>query len=265
LHGAPAADIEAIGALGAFAQDPPASHCVHEIDMPASEGAKLVLVKGQSLHAPVVEAIQQMIIEGVLAPGARLNERLLCERFGVSRTPLREAFKILAARGLVDLLPNRGALVAQLSRKAIAEHFEVISRLEAMSGELACVRMSDDEFDEIRALHFEMLACHARRDLPNYYRLNQQIHDSINAAARNEVLRETYATLNTRVKALRLRSNLDRDQWDAAVREHGAMIEALESRNGAELARVLERHVLAKRDVILAGARDTGHERERTG
>jgi DNA-binding GntR family transcriptional regulator len=233
--------------------------------MPASEGAKLVLVKGQSLHAPVVEAIQQLIIEGVLAPGARLNERLLCERFGVSRTPLREAFKILAARGLVDLLPNRGALVAQLSRKAIAEHFEVISRLEAMSGELACARMSDDEFDEIRALHFEMLACHARRDLPNYYRLNQQIHDSINAAARNEVLRETYATLNTRVKALRLRSNLDRDQWDAAVREHGAMIEALESRNGAELARVLERHVLAKRDVILAGARDTGHERERTG
>ena len=131
----------------------------------------LVLIRPQGLHKLVVEQIQQMIIEGVLAPGTRLNERLLCEKLGVSRTPLREALKedSRGALGLVELLPNRGAAVVQLTAKDIAETFEVISHLEAMAGELACERITDAEINEIRALHFEMLACHARRDLPAYY------------------------------------------------------------------------------------------------
>ena len=94
----------------------------------------LVLIRPQGLHKLVVEQIQQMIIEGALAPGTRLNERLLCEKLGVSRTPLREALKILAAVGLVELLPNRGAAVVQLSAKDVAETFEVISHLESMAG-----------------------------------------------------------------------------------------------------------------------------------
>jgi DNA-binding GntR family transcriptional regulator len=214
----------------------------------------LVLIKPQGLHKLVVEQIQQMIIEGALAPGTRLNERLLCEKLGVSRTPLREALKILAALGLVELLPNRGAAVVQLSAQDIAETFEVISHLEAMAGELACARITDAEINEIRALHFEMLACHARRDLPAYYRTNQSIHDLINRAARNEVLREIYVTVNSRVKALRFSSNLDRERWDSAVREHSTMIEALEARDGARLSAILESHLLAKRDAALAAA-----------
>ena len=214
----------------------------------------LVLIKPQGLHKLVVEQIQQMIIEGALAPGTRLNERLLCEKLGVSRTPLREALKILAALGLVNLLPNRGAAVVQLTPQDIAETFEVISHLESMAGELACARITDQEIGEIRALHVEMLACHARRELPAYYRANQGIHDLINRAARNEVLRQIYTTVNSRVKALRYSSNLDRERWDSAVREHATMIEALEARDGKRLAAILERHVLAKRDAALATA-----------
>ena len=102
----------------------------------------------------------------------------------------------------------------QLSTLDIAETFEVISGLEAMSGELACARITEDEVNEIRALHYEMLACHAMRDLPGYYRLNQRIHDAINKAARNDVLRQTYTTINSRLQALRFRSNFDREKWD---------------------------------------------------
>ena len=211
----------------------------------------LVLIKPQGLHKLVVEQIQQMIIEGALAPGTRLNERLLCEKLGVSRTPLREALKILAALGLVELLPNRGAAVVRLSAQDIAETFEMISHLESMAGELACARITDPEINEIRALHFEMLACHARRDLPAYYRTNQQIHDLLNRAARNEVLRGIYITVNSRVKALRFSSNLDRERWDAAVREHTTMIAALEARDGKRLAAILQSHVLSKRDAAL--------------
>jgi DNA-binding GntR family transcriptional regulator len=204
------------------------------------------------LHEAIVTQLQRMIVEGTLAPGTRLNERLLCDKLGVSRTPLREAFRVLAAQGLVSLLPNRGAIVLQLTTNDIAETFEVVSGLEALSGELACARITDAEVNEIRALHFEMLACHAMRDLPGYYRLNFMIHDAINRAARNEVLRRTYTTINSRLQALRFRSNFDRDKWDAAVREHLAMIEALDARDGARLGAILKAHVLAKCASVLA-------------
>ena len=225
----------------------------------------LVLIKPQGLHKLVVEQMQQMIIEGALAPGTRLNERLLCENLGVSRTPLREALKILAALGLVELLPNRGAAVVLLSAKDIAETFEVISHLESMAGELACARITDPEIKEIRGLHSEMLDGHARRDLPAYYRANQAIHDLINRAARNEVLRQIYTTVNSRVKALRFSSNLDHERWDAAVREHALMIEALEARDGKRLAAILESHVLSKRDAALAKVSAPAEELESSG
>ena len=216
------------------------------------DAVNLVSIQPQMLHSAIVAQLQRMIVEGLLAPGTRLNERMLCDKLGVSRTPLREAFRVLAAQGLVSLLPNRGAVVLQLSTKDIEETFEVISGLEALSGELACARITDDEVNEIRALHYEMLACHAVRDLPGYYRLNYRIHDAINKAARNDVLRQTYTTINSRLQALRFRSNFDRDKWDTAVREHSAMVEALEAREGARLGAILRAHVLAKCASVLA-------------
>ena len=217
-----------------------------------ADPVNLVSIQPQMLHEAVVAQLQRMIVEGALAPGTRLNERLLCDRLGVSRTPLREAFRVLAEQGLVSLLPNRGAVVLQLSTQDIAETFEVIAGLESMSGELACARITEEEVNELRALHFEMLACHAMRDLPGYYRLNYRIHDGINKAARNDVLRRTYTTINSRLQALRFRSNFDRDKWDEAVREHCAMIEALDARDGPTLASVLKAHVLAKCASVLA-------------
>ena len=138
-----------------------------------------------------------------LAPGAKLNERELSEQLQVSRTPLREAIKMLAAEGLVELLPNRGAAVAQMSEQDVADTFEVIAGLEGQSGELAAQRITEAELAEIRALHYEMLAAYTRRDLPTYYRINAQIHTLINAAARNPVLMQTWRTVNARLQSLK--------------------------------------------------------------
>ncbi|TXI89888.1 MULTISPECIES: GntR family transcriptional regulator [unclassified Cupriavidus] len=209
-------------------------------------------VDRQILHVAVAQRLRAMILEGELAPGTRLNERVLCDQLQVSRTPLREAFKVLAGDGLVTLLPNRGAEVVQLSQETIDHLFEMMGALEGMSGELACARISDAELNEIRALHFEMLACHARRDLPNYYALNRRIHDAINAAARNPILEETYRRINLRIQALRFRSNFDQDKWDTAVQEHGAMLEFLARRDGAGLRDLLRAHLQHKRDALIA-------------
>ena len=206
----------------------------------------------QGLSAAVCARLRDMIVEGVLAPGTRLNERVLCEQLNVSRTPLREAFKTLAVEGLIALQPNRGAVVAQMSAPEIEQTFEVMGALEGLSGELACARALDDEVAEVRALHFEMLAAHARRDLPAYYKLNHAIHNCINLAARNPVLTATYRQINARIQSLRFRSNFNQDKWDLAVKEHGAMLDALERRDGNAMRLILQQHLRNKRDAVLA-------------
>jgi DNA-binding GntR family transcriptional regulator len=203
------------------------------------------------LHRQVMARLRQLIVEGTIAPGAKLNERALAEQLAVSRTPLREAIRMLAVEGLVELLPHRGAVAAQLSTRDIADTFEVIAGLEGQSGELAAERIGDAELNEIRALHYEMRAAHARRDLPTYYGLNAAIHDHINAAARNPVLTDIYRTVNARLQALRFRSNFDEDKWARAVGEHERMVELLAARDGAGLRQLLVAHIEHKRDAVL--------------
>jgi DNA-binding GntR family transcriptional regulator len=213
--------------------------------------AEVISIPRQVLHHEAAVRLRQLIVEGRIAPGAKLNERALAEQLQVSRTPLREAIKTLAAEGLVDLLPNRGAVATQLTEQDVADTFEVIAGLEGQSGELAAQRITAPELAEIRALHYEMLAAHTRRDLPTYYRLNAQIHERINAAARNPVLTRTYRNVNARLQALRFRSNFDERKWQHAVNEHEAMVGLLASGDAAGLRALLVQHLEHKRDAVL--------------
>jgi DNA-binding GntR family transcriptional regulator len=203
------------------------------------------------LHEQVAARLRQMLVEGDIPPGAKLNERALCEALRISRTPLREAIKMLAAEGLVELLPNRGSVAVQLDEEDVRHTFEVMAGLEALSGQLAAERIGDAEVAEIEAMHFEMLAAYTRRDLSTYYRLNAAIHRAINVAAGNPVLTSTYNQVNARLQALRFRSNQDGEKWQRAVAEHEAMVAALKARAGATLARVLTQHLHHKRDVVI--------------
>src|SRR3546814_21084170 len=117
-----------------------------------------------SLHEKITARLRDMIMEGELLPGARVPERVLCERFGISRTPLREALKVLASEGLLALNPNRGATVAKLTVEDVDEMFQVMGALEALSGELACAHITEEELAEIRALHYQMILHHTRHE-----------------------------------------------------------------------------------------------------
>jgi DNA-binding GntR family transcriptional regulator len=218
--------------------------------------AEIISIPRQVLHQEVAVRLRQRIVEGELAPGAKLNERALSESLHVSRTPLREAIKMLAAEGLVELLPNRGAVVALMSPQDVTDTFEVIAGLEGQSGELAAQRISAPALDEIRALHYEMLAAFTRRDLPTYYRLNALIHAHLNAAAGNRVLTQTWANVNARLQALRFRSNFDEGKWKRAMAEHNRMIELLDARDAAGLRALMVTHLLHKRDAVLELMRD---------
>jgi DNA-binding GntR family transcriptional regulator len=211
----------------------------------------VVPIPRAALHDHVAQRLRQMLVENRIAPGAKLNERELAEVLQVSRTPLREAIKMLAAEGLVELLPNRGAIAVSLSETDVIHTFEVMAGLEGVSGELAAQRITEQELAEIKAMQFEMMAAYTRRDLSNYYRINARIHSAINAAAKNPVLTATYNQVNARLQALRFRSNQDGQKWKRAMNEHEKMIGALEKRDGAVLRELLASHLRAKRDAVI--------------
>ena len=214
--------------------------------------AEVIEIARLGLTDQVAARLRNWLVEGRIAPGAKLNERVLAEQLRVSRTPLREAIKLLAQEGLVDLVPNRGAVAVKLTEADIVHTFEVLAGLEALAGELAAQRIAAAQLNELRAKHHEMLAAFERRDLSTYYRLNAAIHAGINAAAANPVLTDTYARINARVQSLRFRTNQDEANWRLAVQEHSQMMQALGDRDGAALGRVLADHLRHKRDTVLA-------------
>ncbi len=216
----------------------------------AENEVEAVPIVRASLHEELVARLRDLIVEGELAPGARVPERTLCQRFGVSRTPLREALKVLASDGLLELLPNRGATVARLTAADLDEMFPVMGALEALAGELACARISDAELAEIRALHYQMALHHTRGELPQYFRLNQRIHEAIMDAARNATLSRMYRSLAGRIRRARYVANMSQARWDQAVEEHEAILEALERRDGPALAQMLERHLRNKCETV---------------
>jgi DNA-binding GntR family transcriptional regulator len=211
-----------------------------------------------SLHDEVLSRLRDYIVEGNLSDGARIPERELCTQFGVSRTPLREALKVLASEGLVDLLPNRGARVRALKDEDYKELFDLMGGLEALAGRLACESMSAAQYAEIEALHHEMYGFYLRRDLHEYFRCNQAIHQKIVDAAGNRALTGMYATVAGQIRRLRYAANLDakRDRWAEAVREHEAILDALRRRSGGELSDLLFKHLRNKQSAARESAID---------
>jgi DNA-binding GntR family transcriptional regulator len=223
-----------------------------------AENVKSITV---SLHGEILSRLRDFIVEGNLTEGARIPERQLCEMFGISRTPLREALKVLASEGLVDLLPNRGARVRELGRQELAELFDLMGGLESLAGRLACERITPSEFNEIEHLHHQMYRFYLNRELPDYFRCNQLIHDKIVAAARNSALSSAYLSLAGRIRRVRYAANLaqKRDRWGEAMREHEVILDSLRRRDGRELSDSLFRHLRNKQAAALDYLDEAGH------
>ena len=200
-------------------------------------------IRRLSLHDQVATRVRDMIIEGGLEPGSRINEGALGASLGVSRTPLREALKTLAGEGLIDFVPARGAIVRKLTPEAVASTLEVMAALEALAGRLACARASDAGIAGVRRIHVRMLSLYARRKRLEYYKLNQAIHTEIVRLARNPELATVHGVMQARLKRIRFLGNSGPENWAAAVAEHEEMIVALEARKGEALAEVLTRHM----------------------
>src|SRR5947209_4128772 len=165
-----------------------------------------------SLHDEILTRLRDHIVEGNIPDGSRVPERQLCEMLGISRTPLREALKVLASEGLIELLPNRGARVRQLNEQDLGELFDLMGGLESLAGRLACENISDEEILEIERLHYDMYSFYLHRDMHGYFRVNQLIHHKIVEASRNAVLNSAYANFAGRIRRIRYSANFARDR-----------------------------------------------------
>ncbi|MBL6929122.1 MAG: GntR family transcriptional regulator [Rhodospirillales bacterium] len=196
-----------------------------------------------ALPEQVANHLRDMIVENQIAPGERIRERAIAAELNVSRTPLRDALKALAAEGLVELLPNRGAVVANPGAEDVREMLEVQGVLEEHAGHLFCANATDGDIGEIHALHFEMLAAFERRERLTYFKLNQTIHRKIIEIAGNKALDGVHRMLSARLFRFRYQPNLKVEAWQSAIEEHEIILAALVERNGLALGTALRVHL----------------------
>ncbi|MBE0452977.1 MAG: GntR family transcriptional regulator [Roseovarius sp.] len=205
-----------------------------------------------ALAVEITNRLRQMILEGLLQPGEKINEKALTEQFGVSRTPLREALKVLAAEGLLDLIPHRGAVITRQSEAELAEVFRVLAALEGLAGELATENADDEALDEIEALTRDLRTSFDKSDRPTYFRINQAIHKAILAATGSDTLLRSHELLAFRVQRARYQANLTSARWRAAVEEHEAIAAALRARDANRAGSLMKMHLLSKFAAIRA-------------
>ena len=203
----------------------------------------IVPLSRRTLHDELVDRLRTLIVEGELRPSTRIHEGDLGKALGVSRTPLREALKVLASEGLIELVPGRGAIVKKLTPKDVAEMLDVLSALETLAARLACRHASHAEIARLRSVHDEMIACYDAGNRLEYYWRNQAIHTGIAEASGSALLAAMHATIQARLKRIRFIGNDEPPKWAAAVGEHEEMIAALEARDEERLAAVVSRHL----------------------
>lgn len=197
----------------------------------------------RSLHQDLVGRLRDMIVEGELEPATHIPERELCEQFGVSRTPMREALKALASEGLVRLLPNRGAVVAALTMKDVEDVVRVIDALEGMAALGCCEHLADADLAALEAMQREMERRFEARDLKGYFEVNQAIHLRIVELAGNPVAAGIYRSLLSRIRRYRFVGNREGVRWGRALAEHRQFLEAMRARDGALLRQLLHSHL----------------------
>jgi DNA-binding GntR family transcriptional regulator len=206
------------------------------------------------LAEELADRLREMIVEGELPPGERISEKALCDRFGVSRTPLREALKVLSREGLVTLTPNRGAAVAALTIADLEEAFPIMAALEALTGELAAKRAADAEVAAVAALADSMEAAWRGKDRARYLTLNDEFHAALSEAARNPTLAEMKRALDRRIRRGRRRASVSEARWAEAIAEHREIAEALAARDAGRLSALLRRHMQNKLAALRAMA-----------
>lgn len=195
------------------------------------------------LSIQVKKNIEDDIVFGHLLPGTKLDEQELCDRYNVSRTPIREALKLLAADGLVEIRPRRGAIVPKIEPLVLCEMFEVMAELEGMCGRLAARRIQPDEKANLIELHHRCEQYLIDQDSENYYEENKNFHFAIYHASHNSFLIEQASSLHKRLHPYRRLQLRVHNRMNQSYTEHEALLNAIIEGNELLAEELLKAHV----------------------
>lgn len=203
-------------------------------------------VRAISLHDGVAARLRAMVFDGQLAPGQWIDEKALAERWEVSRTPLREALKVLAAEGLVELVPHRGCRVIALQDADADDLFPVMALLEGRCAHEAALKAGPAELQELRALHDALERHAAAQDVEAYYRVNHAFHSRVQQLAANRWLDRATGDLRRFMRLMRGRQLVLPGRLEASLNEHRVLMDAFAQRDAPRAERAMHDHLLAQ-------------------
>jgi len=201
------------------------------------------LDKNKTLSEAVCDQLATEIIDHTLAPGARLDEQSLADRFGVSRSPIRDALRQLAATRLVLYVPHRGFSVAAVDSGSLKGLFESAGEVEALCAKWCAMRSDAAERKQLQAIHQKSAAALKNRDVETYARLNDEMHQLIYAASHNGVMAEIALNLRQRLSPFRSKVFFTaHERMRASHAEHSELVAAILEQDGARAARAMQDH-----------------------
>ena len=203
-------------------------------------------LRGTSLHDGVAARLRAMVFDGELTPDAFIDETTLADAWQVSRTPLREALKVLAAEGLVELVPHRGCRVTQLSTEDADALFPVMALLEGRCAFEASSKASVEDLHQLQRLHDELERHAAAHDIDGYYRANHDFHSFVQRLADNRWLDRVTSDLRRFMRLMRGRQLALPGRIEASINEHRVLIDAFVQRDAARAERAMHDHLMAQ-------------------
>ncbi|PZX18790.1 GntR family transcriptional regulator [Palleronia aestuarii] len=218
-----------------------------------------------SLPEQIADRLRRDILRGDLAPGAAIKERDKAAHEGVSRTPMREAIRILAREGLVVLRPARSPIVADPSIKEVTDELVVMCELEVLSVRLACLHAPDDAVERIKSLNEQFGLEYAHRDMLDLFEMDMAFHRAIAAASGNAALERTHGAYLARLWRARYLSARERRSRDRVLTQHGAIVDALVARDPDRAAIATGAHLrdlVTNITAVMAGEDNSANETE---
>jgi DNA-binding GntR family transcriptional regulator len=200
-------------------------------------------ISDKPLATQVAEEVRRLIRANQLVSGQRLSEQKLCERLGVSRTPLREALRILSVEGLVTISPNKGARVAESSIEDTFHMFEAMGVLEGSCARLAAEKLTDSDLEKMESLHKQLEISHRNGDPESYMSWNREFHEFVQEKAGNPVLSRIVSGLRDVILLHRYRQIYRPGRFDESIEEHRRLIEAFRARDSERAERLMQMHL----------------------
>jgi len=202
---------------------------------------KKQIERHQTFREKILEMIRDAILKGTMKPGERVSEPELAERFGISRTPIRKAFRQLESEGYLVVIPRKGPVVAPLSERDIEEFYAIKIILEGFAAKMAAEKLTEKDIDRLESINERLKKIAADGDVKSFFRVHNEFHELFIKAAGNDKLYEMINQLVMKFQRLRLASLSQPGRMEISVEEHCNMIEAFKDHDG-ERADSLVRH-----------------------